>query len=565
MWRNPFVEDAVAPTTDKSIRVTLHQALGDTIVATAAIRCFAEQHRDCKISVDSPFPDVFFNNPFVCNDPEARKVRLDNNLIQQTNQQPVHFMENYCRELARQGFPTTLTRNRPDLHLSESEKRRSGLPTGRYALVNAGRKNDFQTKHWGGHHFQELVDMLPEIQFIQVGHSNDYHPRLNGAIDFVGYTSIRDLMRLVYHSDFGVGPISALHHIYGAFQKPYVCLAGGLETPAWEQYPTAVMFSAVGKLPCCKDGGCWRGQFFPSKGPACALPVLSEGKDPVPFCLQMVEPSTVAQTIRGFYQSGLITRGERLIIPDRILPEAPTVGLCISTYGSVPFVHLALAAARRFNGDELKILVVDDASKDTGELAALCERYRADFISNPFRLQWQQGDIAAFGSGITWGAASRLDLVVKMSRRFIPLRGWVQELQKLAQETQYASYSNVCRGWGYGFRSECVGMSVKRWATILDEIRDRARVGMQGALPEAVIHEMARTLHIGACNQCREYERHHQPQQGEDGYCKWGLLGTSRKEKSNEYLWHESASPKDYSTIAQTFGINYSLERWANV
>jgi len=95
----------------------------------------------------------------------------------------------------------------------------------------------------------------------------------------------------------------------------------------------------------------------------------------------------------------------------------PKVGLVIGTFAAVHYVHLALEAWKR-NCPEIQVLVHDDGSAKRNELRVFCEFYGAAFIINQQRGRWTVGDISTYVDGLDWTKDKKLDLLVKMSRRF---------------------------------------------------------------------------------------------------------------------------------------------------
>ena len=61
--------------------------------------------------------------------------------------------------------------------------------------------------------------------------------------------------------------------------------------------------------------------------------------------------------------------------------------------------------------------------------------------------------------------------------------------------SQYPTYSNICKTLGYGFRSECMGMTVNEWTG--DRVHEQlAMIALAPGTPfvEAVVHNIARLL-----------------------------------------------------------------------
>jgi hypothetical protein len=243
---------------------------------------------------------------------------------------------------------------------------------------------------------------------------------------------------------------------------------------------------------------------------------------------------------------------------DRIIHSLnPPVGLIIGTYAAVPYVHLQLEMWRRYC-DGVPVLVHDDCSPKSAELAELCAAYGAGFHATPLRMGHITGDLRVLLHGLEWASASRVELLVKFSRRFVPLVNWQPDLCALAMETQYATYSAQCRHYRYGFRTECMAMHVPSWMTNggLGLLKSHKR----GCLPESAVHGAARHVHRSNCEWNRRYERLHPREARSDGYGTWELPGDNRREPRREFLWHNSSRPRDYFRKAVHYGITCYLE-----
>ena len=250
---------------------------------------------------------------------------------------------------------------------------------------------------------------------------------------------------------------------------------------------------------------------------------------------------------------------EALDRPETILPETPRLGVVVGTYASVPYVHLQLEARRRLY-PEVPLLVHDDASARGAELRALCADYGAEFESNLQRGEHDKGDLSVFLGGLLWARERGLDLLVKWSRRFLPLRDWRPELLALARASQYPTYSSWTRHLRFGFRTECTALAVEAW------FRGGATAGLaQGicgrhpGLVEAFVHNLARQLATGRCRHALAYDHAHGYRPGEiDGYAVWPFLGFDRATRYPEFLWYDSASPAEYAALAREWDLPYA-------
>lgn len=243
---------------------------------------------------------------------EWREIKMEYPLIDKCDERPVHFMHGYCEFLSGAlGRPVPLVVNRPFVYLTPDERGwlsqvaevvGSAIP---YWIVNAGHKGDYPAKWWGLTNYQRLVDSLRgKVAFVQMGADEHNHPPLSGVIDLRGKTDTRQFLRLVYHAAGGVGPSTFLQHACAAFEKPYVCIAGGREPLAWQHYPRQATLSTIGVTPCSMSRAgrsCWKDRVTPDAAkPAssvCELPTVSAGGEMVAACVESIRPERVAEEI----------------------------------------------------------------------------------------------------------------------------------------------------------------------------------------------------------------------------------------------------------------------------
>lgn len=310
----------------KKIRLQYHQCPGDTLVSTGAVECLMRQYPG-QYLVDVEGTDahaIFENNPHITRGltGDVQVVRMDNPLINECDKRPVHFLQSYTDHLAKiLGIDLKLTVNRPYLYLSDQEK--EWLPqvqevTGKktkYWVVCSGVKNDYPIKGWGHQNYQEVVDGLRgQVQFVQVGKVEHGHPLLNGVLDLRGKTDTRQLIRLCYHAQGGLGGESVLHHLFAALQKPFVCLASGFLPTSWVSYPTTTILHKAKMLSCCdrSKGCCWKARIVKlndgdgKDGNLCEKPFVLGGET-IPQCLALIHPEEVVAAIRAYYAGGVLS------------------------------------------------------------------------------------------------------------------------------------------------------------------------------------------------------------------------------------------------------------------
>jgi ADP-heptose:LPS heptosyltransferase len=196
-----------------------------------------------------------------------------------------------------------------------------------------GGKMDFTTKWWNPSSYQAVIDHFKgKIQFVQCGETGHWHPDLNNVIDMRGKTDPRQFVRMMYHADGVLCPITFAMHLAAAVEvrpgaksknRACVVVAGGREPPHWEAYPHHRYLSTNGALMCCDNGGCWKSRVVPLgdgdekdlKEKLCKEPVNVESGDSLKIasmrselhiakCMTMITPQDVIRAIEMYYEGG---------------------------------------------------------------------------------------------------------------------------------------------------------------------------------------------------------------------------------------------------------------------
>ena len=294
----------------KTINLICEQSPGDVMTLTAAVESLATIYPGrWSIGVGGTAVEIWDNNPHVKRaDPDESgvlNIKVEYPSIHRSNQHHIPFLGAYTEFLsAVLGVGLPLATNRPHLYLSDEEKnwmsQVAEMTDGRevhYSIVDAGVKEDYTTKQWPIEHYQTVVnETRHKTQWVQVGSLEHDHPLLDNVIDLRGKTDTRQLIRLVYHSKCGLGPVTFLQHICAAWQKPYICLLGGREPVTWTTYPFQHTLHTMGQLSCCQDNACWKSRVVGPSDSLCEQPVLS-GLRPVGRCMAMIQPSEVISII----------------------------------------------------------------------------------------------------------------------------------------------------------------------------------------------------------------------------------------------------------------------------
>lgn len=287
--------------------LTTHQAPGDAVAMTAAIYSLHRAHPNCyQTYVSGTYPEIFEYNPDVTQGALPDNVlplAMHYPAIHDSNRRGIHFMQAWCEHLeAALGVPVPLLTNRPHLYFDTPDP-----SLGDYWIVCSGGKRDMTAKEWGTDRYQEVINRCQwsaPVNFIQVGAANHDHPRLSGAVDMVGKTTLRQLFDLVRRARGVLCGVSLLMHVAAALGKPAVVIAGGREPVQWNAYPKQHYLHTVGALPCTSLQGeqgvaCWRARTLPLNDGAefdkwlCERPHASG----VPECMTMIASREVAQLV----------------------------------------------------------------------------------------------------------------------------------------------------------------------------------------------------------------------------------------------------------------------------
>jgi ADP-heptose:LPS heptosyltransferase len=303
-------------------------APGDIVMLTAAVRdlhrCYP---RRFLTDVRTACADLWDNNPYISplsdRDPTAEHIDCAYPLINRCDKAPYHCLHGFVEFLNKKlGLSIQPTAFKGDIYLSPQEKAwfsRVHELTGEatpFWIIDAGGKYDVTIKWWQPERYQDVVNQFRgKIQFVQIGQEGHYHPKLDGVIDLRGQTSLRQLVRLVYHAQGVLCPVTSLMHLAAAVptrpgqpaKRPCVVVAGGREPAHWEAYPGHQFIHTNEALACCANGGCWRDRTLPlhdgdsrDRSDRRCVSVIQG----LPRCMDMITPDEVVRRIELYFSGG---------------------------------------------------------------------------------------------------------------------------------------------------------------------------------------------------------------------------------------------------------------------
>ncbi len=314
----------------RKLILTNFQSPGDIVMLTAAIRDLHLSYPEQFLTdIRTSCPHLWENNPYITSlspsETGVETIDCQYPLIHRSNQEPWHFLHAFIDFFnQRLGLAIKPTAFKGDIHISPLEKSwmsqvheitEEPVP---FWIVSAGGKFDYTIKWWDPARYQAVVDHFRgRILFVQVGESSHHHPALEGALDLRGKTDLRQLVRLVYHGQGALGPVSLLMHLAAAVEvapgmpknRPCVVVAGGREPPHWETYPHHQFIHTVGALRCCDNGGCWKARTLPlGDGDEKDRPdnLCVDVVGALPRCMDMITAGEVIHRIERYFEGGAL-------------------------------------------------------------------------------------------------------------------------------------------------------------------------------------------------------------------------------------------------------------------
>jgi len=330
-----------------------HQSPGDILMLTATVRDLHMSHPGKYITdVRTLFPHLWENNPYITplddNGPGVKTIEMHYPIINESNEGAYHFIHGFSRYLEDQlDIKIKTHKFWGDIYFSDEEKSWISMIHEHYTgedtpfwLICTGGKTDYSCKWWIPEYAQEVVDHFKnKILFVQFGAEGDghYHPPLQNVINLVGKTDLRMFMRLMYHAQGVVCPITFAMHLaaatpckYGSLaRKPCVVTAGGREPSNFTCYTNHQFLHSNGALDCCENGGCWKSRTSVindgdnhKNGELCTNTVDFNGRVVQRCMYDCVKPIDVIRSIEKYY-SGKLKYLEKPITTEQLKPKEP--------------------------------------------------------------------------------------------------------------------------------------------------------------------------------------------------------------------------------------------------
>ncbi len=307
------------------------QSAGDIVMLTAAVRDLHRCYPGRFVTdVRTSCSDLWIGNPWLTKlderEPGVRALECHYPIIHKSNSAPYHFLFGFIEYLNDElGLRIQPTEHRGDVHLTAEEKEwferveESEGSARPYWLFASGGKWDYTIKWWSADRYQQVVRHFQDrIDFVQVGESHHHHPAVEGVIDLRGRTTLRQLIRLMYHAQGAVSAVSLLMHLAAAVEvkpgmpknRPCVVIGGGREPPHFTAYPHHQFIHTVGALRCCDNGGCWKARTVPlSDGDRKDEPdqLCVDVVGDLPRCMDLITAGDVIRRVEMYFDGGAVS------------------------------------------------------------------------------------------------------------------------------------------------------------------------------------------------------------------------------------------------------------------
>ncbi len=304
----------------------------DDILLTAAVRDLHLHHpKQFLTDIRTPWPQLWENNPHISELEEGKQGVEIINYYGVTNQNSanttahaLHIAVGFLNKSLNLNFKLSAVKG--DVYLSNEEKiwdsqvaEVVGQEIPFWVFISGGTY-DVTTKWWEPRRFQEVVDYFKEkIQFVQVGSRADFHPELKaGILDLRGKTDLRQLIRLIYHTQGVLCPTTLLMHLAAAVEvkerdfktRPCVVLAGGREPASWKAYPDHQFIHPNGTLLCSNNGsGCWKSRVVALRDGSQhdrLDNICVDVNNKLPRCMEIITSAEVIRRIKTYFDGSLL-------------------------------------------------------------------------------------------------------------------------------------------------------------------------------------------------------------------------------------------------------------------
>ena len=244
--------------------------LGDDLMCSAVFRELKKRGAG-RIAMATPFPGLFENNLAVDkilwhHRPHLHRwlqaglpfIRLDYANYDPARDADVPPAGHVLVKLCQLAGITGKVELRPYLFLTDKEFAAGKLAENQVAMQSTGQASvqAMRNREWYPSRFQEVcTELRSDVTIVQLGSAKD--PKLEGAIDLRGKTTLRESAAILANSLVFVGLVGFLMHLARAVDCRSVILYGGREKPTQTGYvANKNLYSQVKCAPCWLRNPC---------------------------------------------------------------------------------------------------------------------------------------------------------------------------------------------------------------------------------------------------------------------------------------------------------------------
>lgn len=280
------------------------RAIGDQLCMSAVVRLIDEQY-SFKIIVVSSFPELFDNNPRIWRNYGAKfnnfgiyasKIlrflsgeRLENFLFKSDIYSIDEFMREkkntlHLAEIHSMHFKIDINFHEisNEIFFSDQEieefKMKFNLPKD-FSLIQPNPKTSYTpNKQWGVEKYQEVVNQVKHISWIQAGVEGDVV--LDNVDSYVGKTSLRELAFLIKKAKFVLADEGLFNHLASSVGSTSVVVYSGFSSSELAKYKRTISIVNNPQVECSP---CWLKEKCPKK---------------IKFCTELISINQVINVIQ---------------------------------------------------------------------------------------------------------------------------------------------------------------------------------------------------------------------------------------------------------------------------
>lgn len=251
-------------TKKKQFRIISWGGIGDALLLTPAFSAIKAKYPDARLNVYypiTPHRQIFQGNPHIDSLKKfsvrsAPMGKLRHYLKQQDFSTPAYgtlypskFYEMSAVKIIGEMLGVDIPTPHIELYLTDKELDAAAIRLAPYPnpILMQGVSGCSGNKNWDLVHWQQLVAMMPEYTFIQMGGKGE--TLVAGAVDFTGLT-LRESFALMKHARSFVGVDSCFAHASNAFGLAGVVLFGPSTPVVWGHQNNINLYKRLSCAPC---------------------------------------------------------------------------------------------------------------------------------------------------------------------------------------------------------------------------------------------------------------------------------------------------------------------------